>query len=49
MNKYLVYKHLCSLGQNNLLNNGNMGQCTKEDIAKNKRGYNNGKLEIIVI
>jgi hypothetical protein len=37
------------LGQNNLLNNGNIGQFTKEDITKNKRGYNKGKLETIVI
>jgi hypothetical protein len=26
-----------------------MGQFTKEDIAKNKRGYNKEKLETIVI
>jgi hypothetical protein len=37
------------LEQNNLLNNGNMHQCTKEDIAENKRGYNKEKLETIVI
>jgi hypothetical protein len=26
-----------------------MGQCTQEDIAGNKRGYNNGNLENIII
>jgi hypothetical protein len=49
MKKHSVYKNLCSLGQNNLLNNGNMCHCSKEDIAENKRGYNKGKLETIVI